>query len=405
MTDAPRSPAGAVGPVAHAVGPATAVPVAHAVGPVARAVGPATAVPAAHAGAADSDAGLAAVLAIDGGNSKTDVALIGADGSVLAAARGGASNHQVVGRAGALTVLTELVARVAEQAGLPAGEAVASHTSACLAGADLPEEEAELGAIIAAQRWSATSTVVNDTFAVLRAGLDDAAEPGSQHWGIAVVCGAGLNCVGVAPGGRTTRFPALGHISGDWGGGGDLGPDALWWAIRAEDGRGPATELRPAVAAHFGLGKVEDVVVGLHLGRIGYGQLHGLVPVLFEVAERGDEVARSIVLRLADEISTMAIVAATRLGLAGKPQVVPGGQPQARVGTPVPVVLGGSLMTARDPLLTDAIGRKLAAGIPGAYVRIVDVPPIAGAALLGLDQVGAGPAAAARLRESATATW
>jgi hypothetical protein len=35
----------------------------------------------------------------------------------------------------------------------------------------------------------------------------------------------------------------------------------------------------------------------------------------------------------------------------------------------------------------------------------VDVPPIAGAALFGLDQVGAPPAAAARLRESAAATW
>ncbi len=352
-----------------------------------------------------SPAGVAAVLAIDGGNSKTDVALIGADGSVLAAARGGASNHQVVGRAAALTVLNELVVRVAGQAGLPAGEAVASHTSACLAGADLPEEEAELGAVIAAQGWSATSTVVNDTFAVLRAGLDDPAEPGSQHWGIAVVCGAGINCVGVAPGGRTTRFLALGHISGDWGGGGDLGPAALWWAIRAEDSRGPATELRTAVAAHFGLGKVEDVVVGLHLGKISYEQLHGLVPVLYEVAERGDEVARSIVLRLADEVSTMAIVAATRLGLAGEAAVVHGVQPRGRVATPVPVVLGGSLMTARNPLLTDAIGRKLGAGIPNADVRIVDVPPIAGAALLGLDQVGAGPAAAATLRESATATW
>jgi N-acetylglucosamine kinase-like BadF-type ATPase len=365
-----------------------------------------------------SRAGVAAVLAIDGGNSKTDVALIGTDGSVLAAARGGASNHQVVGRAAALAVLTELVVRVAGQAGLPAGEVVASHTSACLAGADLPEEEAELGAVIAAQGWSATSTVVNDTFAVLRAGLDDPAEPGSQHWGIAVVCGAGINCVGVAPGGRTTRFPALGHISGDWGGGGDLGPAALWWAIRAEDGRGPATELRTAVAAHFGLGEVEDVVVGLHLGKISYGQLHGLVPVLYEVAERGDEVARSIVLRLADEVSTMAIVAASRLGLAGEAPVVHGVQPRGlvvspvpiargvqprgRVATPVPVVLGGGLMTARNPLLTDAIGRKLSAGIPGADVRIVDVPPIAGAALLGLDQVGAGPAAAARLRESAT---
>jgi N-acetylglucosamine kinase-like BadF-type ATPase len=229
--------------------------------------------------------------------------------------------------------------------------------------------------------------VVNDTFAVLRAGLADEGE----RWGIGVVCGAGINCVGVAPGGRTTRFLALGHISGDWGGGGELGSEALWWAVRAEDGRGPETELRTAVPARFGLPTVEDVVVGLHLGKIDYAELHGLVPVLFEVAGRGDRVARDLVLRQADEICLMVTAAAGKLGL---------GRDQA-----VPVVLGGSVMTARDPLLQGAIGDGLVAALPGADVRTVDVPPVAGAALLGLDHVGATAGALARLRESAATTW
>jgi N-acetylglucosamine kinase-like BadF-type ATPase len=328
------------------------------------------------------------VLAFDGGGSKTDVALVAADGTLLATARGPGSNPDITGRDEAIAVLAELAAAVAATAGVPRGGLIAAHTSACLAGADLPEEEAELGAVIRALGWSATSTVVNDTFAVLRAGLDDA----GRHWGIGVVCGHGINCVGVAPDGTTTRFPALGYMSGDWGGGGDLGPEALWWAIRAEDGRGPETELRAAVAAHFGLARVEDAVIGLQLGKIDHAEVHGLVPVLFTVAGRGDEIARSVVLRQADEVCVMATVAARRLGLT-------------HAEGPVPVVLGGSLMTARDPLLSGAIRQQLAVSIPGADVRIVDVPPIAGAALLGLDQVAAGPAAAARLRSSAAATW
>ncbi len=371
-----------------------------------------------------TEAGRAAVLAIDGGNSKTDVALVGADGTVLAAVRGGTSSHQVLGRAAALAALTELVAAAGGQAGLSAGSPVAGHTSACLAGADLPEEEAELGALIQAQGWSATSSVVNDTFAVLRAGLDDDYGPGAlRHWGIGVVCGAGSNCVGVAPDGRTTRFLALGRVSGDWGGGGELGIEALWWAVRAEDGRGPATELRSAVPTHFGVARVEDVVIGLYLETIGYDELHGLVPVLFKVASNGDDVAKSVVLRQADEICVMATVAARRLGLTdGDPALrqaagpdrpcadrgdAPPNPPHQPEGAryPVPVVLGGSLLTARDPLLTGAIRHRLAETIPGADVRVADVPPIAGAALLGLDHVGAPPAAAARLRESAAATW
>jgi N-acetylglucosamine kinase-like BadF-type ATPase len=329
----------------------------------------------------------AAVLAIDGGNSKTDVALVAADGGLLATVRGGPSNHQVIGTERATKELTTLVRDVAELAGIQADGHVAEHTSACLAGADLPVEEAELNRLVQSLGWSATSDVVNDTFAVLRAGVPD----DGPHWGIGVVCGAGINCVGVAPDGQTTRFLSLGELSGDWGGGGELGPQALWWAVRAEDGRGPETELRPAVAAHFGLKRVEDVVIGMHLGTIDYSARHELVPLLFAVAGRGDKVARDVVLRQATEICRMVTVAARRLDLSAAPGV--------------PVILGGSLMTARDPLLSQAIADDLAAHLPGAQICVVDVPPVVGAALLGLDRVGAAPAAAAHLRECAATTW
>jgi N-acetylglucosamine kinase-like BadF-type ATPase len=335
----------------------------------------------------------AAVLAIDGGGSKTEVALVAADGSLLAAARGSGSNHQLVGRDTALAVQTALMREVAVKAGLGVTIPVATHTSACLAGADLPDEEAELAAVIAAQDWSATVTVVNDTFAVLRAGLDDDV-PG-RHWGVSVECGQGTNCAGVAPDGRSFRFLALGDISGDWGGGGDLGRDALWWAARAEDGRGPDTELRTAVPAHFGLSRVEDVTLGVYRGTISHGQLPGLAPVLLAVANAGDEVARGVVLRQADEVCAMATVAAQTLGLAD-------GGPD---GAALPVVLGGSVLSARDPLLTNAITERLAKQLPGAEVRIIDAPPVLGAALLGLDYLGAPPGAAARLRECGRVIW
>ena len=62
------------------------------------------------------------------------------------------------------------------------------------------------------------------------------------------------------------------------------------------------------------------------------------------------------------------------------------------------VVLGGGLLTARDPLLTAEITQRFAVCAPHAVVVIVTVPPVAGAALLGLDRAGAGPAAERRLR-------
>jgi hypothetical protein len=105
------------------------------------------------------------------------------------------------------------------------------------------------------------------------------------------VCGAGINCVGVAPDGRTARFPSLGRISGDWGGGHQLGEEALWWAVRGEDGRGPRTALQEAVSLHFGLPRVSDVTEALHFSRVPETRLTELTPLLFAVAEEGDDVA------------------------------------------------------------------------------------------------------------------
>ena len=321
------------------------------------------------------------VLAVDGGNSKTDVVLVAANGTLLASTRGPGVPGMLAPDE-TLGVLGSLARAAAAQAGLsPDGPRIARHLSACVANADLPEEEQQLGEALRAAGWTDTTHVANDTFAVLRAGLDGLA----PHWGVGVTCGAGINCVGVAPDGRTTRYLALGPLTGDWGGGHSLGQESVWWAIRAEDGRGPQTALRQAVAAHFGEATMWDVAVGFHTGKIAGDALLGLVPVLFEVARGGDEVALDIVRRQAGEVCVMAVAAIRRLGLDDRP---------------VPVVLGGGVLTARDPLLTAEIIKRFADQVPLASPCIVDIPPVAGAALLGLDHIGAAPGAQARLRDA-----
>jgi len=337
----------------------------------------------------------AAVLAIDGGNSKTDVALVAADGTLLASVRGPGASHEEFGLDEAMRRLGELVRLAADQAGRSPTGHVARHTSACLAGADLPEEEAQLTAAVQAQGWSLTSAVANDTFAVLRAGLTPA--EGERPWGIAVTCGAGINCVGVAPDGRTTRFLAFGTLSGDWGGGHGLGREMVWCAMRAEDGRGEPTALQAEVAKFYGLSSMHEVAVALHRGQLAEDDLIGLPAVLFATAEKGDAVARSLVELQADEVCSMAVTAIRRLDLDSD-SANPANHPA------IPVVLGGGVLEARNPLLTDAVTRRLAASVPGSDVRIVDTAPVTGAALLGLDYLGAGPAAERRLRSGALLT-
>ena len=293
--------------------------------------------------------GPAAVLAIDGGNSKTDAALIGWDGRVLAALRGPGASHEGHGVDGAMRRLGELILAVADKAGIDRPGVIASHVSACLAGADLPEEEETLTAALLAGGWSQTAVAVNDTFAVLRGGVD-------EPWGVAVTCGAGINCVAVAPSGAVARYLALGSLTGDWGGGWGLGRAVLWHAMRGWDGRGPATALGAAAAEHFGLASIRDVAIAVHKRDIAQADLRRLTSVLFTVAALGDPVARSLMTRQAAEICAMAAAAMRQLGMAA-----------ARA----PVGLGGGLLESRDPLLLAEVDRQLAEAAPGATARVL----------------------------------
>jgi N-acetylglucosamine kinase-like BadF-type ATPase len=322
------------------------------------------------------------VIGIDGGNSKTDVLLVSRQGDVVGHARGPGASPQAVGLENSVGAFEALILEAVRRAGGPDRPPFARHTSACLAGADLSREEEDLQRVLSTTGWSASTAVRNDTFALLRAGTPTGV-------GVAVVCGAGINCVGVAADGRVHRFPALGRISGDWGGGGHLGSEALWWAVRADDGRGPRTELLPAVLSHFGVTDIADVVAGLHFGDIPAKRLHELCPLLFRVAAAGDEVASGLVERLVEEITLLATVCLRRLGLL-----------EERVD----VVLGGGVLAGVGEPLVGEVARRCRRVAPKAEVCLAEHPPVVGAALLGMDALGADAAAEARLRASCRVT-
>ena len=221
----------------------------------------------------------------------------------------------------------------------------------------------------------------NDTVAGLRAGSPDG-------WGVGVVVGQGINGVGIAPNGRRARFAGLGPISGDRGGGGSLGMEALGAAVRAQDGRAGRTSLEVLVPAHFGLRRPLDVTAELYTGRIPEGRTSELAAVAVEAARAGDAVALRLLGDLADECASFAIAAIRRLRLSRHP---------------VPVVLSGGVARGAGELLADAVAERVAAVAPRARVVVLEAPPVLGAALLALDRVAPGDAAAAgRVRASIT---
>ena len=323
------------------------------------------------------------VVAVDGGNSKTDLALVRANGEALALVRGPHSSPHYVGLDGSLAVIETLLADALRQAGIADGRGPAARVAELLmAGVDFPAEERDLQHAATARNLADRVAVANDTFAVLRAGTE-------KGWGVAVVCGTGINCVGVAPDGRHARFPALGTLTGDWGGGTDLGLAAVYAAARSEDGRGPKTVLEQAVPAHFGVDTPTRLAEAVHRGRTNLNGVAELAPIVLAAAP-SDPVAGEILERLADEIVALVRVALQRLDLADDS---------------TDVLLGGGLFLSGSAFLVRAVEERLAAVATRARARVTDSPPIVGAALLGLDELAAGGEAQERARSELGAAF
>ncbi|MCT9819276.1 N-acetylglucosamine kinase [Microbacterium sp. W1N] len=309
------------------------------------------------------------LVAVDGGGTKTDAVALTPDGEIVGRARGAGSSPHFVGLVGSVAVVDALVREVAGAHPVAAAELY-------LSGLDLPVEEESYRAALAGRDWAGDALVDNDLFAVLRAGTD---EPDA----IAVVCGSGVNAVGVRGDGERVRFASLGELSGDWGGGYGLGAAALWHAARALDGRGPATTLVEAICGRLGAASVDELIEDLHFERRSHDELTALPPDIFAHAAAGDEVAGQIVDRQADEVVAYIRAIVGRLELSD---------------AAVPVVLGGSILRAGHPRLEQRVRVGMAALAPRARIVRPDAPPIAGAALLALDHVGAPAAAHDRVR-------
>jgi N-acetylglucosamine kinase-like BadF-type ATPase len=329
-------------------------------------------------GAGSGGSGL--IVGVDGGGSKTHAVALTIDGELAGRGDGPGSSPHFSGVARSLEIVDAAVGAAIADASSDPGSV--SQANLYLSGLDLPPELDEYADAAAGLPWTPPGTVVdNDLFALLRTGTE---APDA----VAVVCGTGINAIGVrsatgtAPA-ATARFASLGTISGDWGGGSGLGEEALWHAARAEDGRGPATALHAAVLAGMGIATVAELTHDLHFGRRSVAELSVLAPSVFAAARHGDEVAGSIVDRQAAEVVAFARASLTRLGMLGRE---------------VPVVLGGGVIRAGDERLMSGIEAGLATDAPLARIIRVDTSPIVGAGLLALESAGATRAALDRAR-------
>ncbi len=307
------------------------------------------------------------VVAVDGGGTKTDVVAVSLDGEVRRWLTGPGSSPHLEGLERSVQTVDTLVRRVI-------GDAEPQGVDLFLSGLDLPVEEERYRDALAGLSWSRQAVVENDLFALLRSGTE---EPDA----IAVVCGTGVNAIGVRRDGARVRFPSLGELSGDWGGGAGLGGEALWHAARDVDGRGPATLLTTTICDALRVASIPQLIEDLHLGPRPSSELSTLAPVVFATAEAGDAVAQALVDRQADEIVAYVRAITARLGV-----------------TAVPIVLGGAILRAGHRRLEERIAERVSQVAPGSRMVVPVTSPITGAALRALERARASSTALRRAR-------
>jgi N-acetylglucosamine kinase-like BadF-type ATPase len=309
---------------------------------------------------------VSAVLAVDGGNTKTLAAVAGADGRTLGAGKGGSSDiYNAPEPAVAIDAIESAAREALMRAGVAPGDLGAAVFS--LAGADWPEDFTLLeGALRERLGLPSAPLVVNDALGALRAGSPD--------WtGVAIVSGT-YNAVGARH--EDGRVFHLGFWP-DGGGGRHIGRAALRAVYHARLRMGPATVLTERALTLYG---VEDPIGLLYAftRRGGLPEEEGdrLAPVVLDAADEGDAVAQEIVAGIGATLGRQGRACAEQLGLTPEGLTV--------------VLAGGVFGHPSERLAAAAM-----AELPGAIAVRHPAPPIAGALLLALDRLGARVDAAA----------
>jgi glucosamine kinase len=293
------------------------------------------------------------VLGLDIGGSTTRARLV-ADGALVAEATAASASMTAAGPQLAGAALADLLSQLPELTG--SLDAVCAGAAGARTGSETTEF---LRSTLAPLTRGGRVLVVDDASLILpAAGLSD---------GVAVIGGTGSIATGSWRG-RTEWAGGWGYLLGDEGSG--------YWLVRCAvrtllarraQGR-PAGELGRAVLAAAGPADLDELRAAFYR-QPAPRQWARLAPVVLDCA---DPEAGRLTAAAAGALAGLAGQLADRLGAAGA----------------VPVVLAGGLM--RHDRLRAATAAAVTATLPGARVRTLDVPPVAGAVRLALAAVAPG---------------
>lgn len=259
------------------------------------------------------------VLGIDGGGSKCAAVLarLPVAGSavldVVGRGRGGPANPRVAGHEAARASILAAITQAFAEAGRPPQPVIA----ACLglAGVGLAEDR---DAVLA---W-ATQARLADRVVVVPDGLLPFADAAAEPWGVVLISGTGSLALawprGAALSAATVadRCGGWGPLLGDEGSGHAIALAALKAAMRAADGRGPATILEAALLKRFAAARAPDLVARVHGPGVGRREIADAAREVLAAADVGDPVAVALLATAAAELAAHVRTLADRNAFA-----------------------------------------------------------------------------------------
>ncbi|MCD6058832.1 MAG: putative N-acetylglucosamine kinase [Thermomicrobiales bacterium] len=308
----------------------------------------------------------ALLVAVDGGQTATKAVVAELDGTVLAAGRGGASDH-FHGPGGIeknRTAIHEAVASALSAA--RADPAQVGSIGLGLTGAPSGRYRGNVAESIVREIVPAATITIVPDYVTNLAGASGG-EPG-----VVLIAGGGSIAYGVTAEGREALAGGFGYLLGDEGSAFDIGLAAISAACRAEDRRGESTSLRQTVLAHFGIAGIREIPRVVYEAGFARERIALLAPAVAAAAREGDEQALRILARAGHELATTALGVVRQLF-----------QPGDAVG----VYLTGGVFNAGAPLV-DPFHAALHEGWPAAKARSPRFPPVVGGLILAARAIG-----------------
>lgn len=302
-------------------------------------------------------------LGVDVGGTKTHALISDETGQAVGFAHAGTGSWESVGYDGLTAVLKDVTVRATEMAGIRL-DAIAG-AGLGMAGYDWPSQKQNHLDAIVPVGLDAPLQIVNDAVLGIPAGSEDG-------WGISVVSGTGCNCRGLSRDhkqeGRVVG--GAGHWSGEAAGGFDILARAMRAVTFEWARRGPATALSPAFLNHTGAKDLDDLIEGSYVGRYGFEP--SMILLVFEIARTGDPQAVEVMHWAGSELGGMAVGVTRQLGLQNET---------------FDVVLIGSIFDGH-PVIQESLGETIRQAAPGARLVRLNVPPVVGGVLLGMEAGG-----------------